>query len=235
MADRSKIEWTDASVIACITKTRRGNPGMIRRQIVQALCTVLEAEPKWLADRARLIFAMQTFDFAAQFTAASAKAIEGSETVSGLLVEAIAAHLDDKVDATPAATEVTTSRHDVKAPAKTSKAPAAAPKEAAPKPMPARSAADRVTTIGNDHIARNGKRLRIAPRAAMLLGLLDKAKPNCVGDEWLIGKLWTARPSNATDLIDQIIRGLGDGLKDLGLEIRTHRGVGRRLVEVDAV
>lgn len=215
--------------LSCITRTRRGNPGMIRKAIVQALCAVLEAERSWLADRARLIFAMQTFDFAAQFTAASARSIETGDSVSSTLVEAIAAHLDDKVDAAPpTAEEVTTSRRDVTAAVKP-----AAPKVPSPKPAPARSAADRVITIGSDHVARNGKRLRIAPRAAILLGLLDKAKPNCVGDEWLIGKLWTARPSNSVDLIDQIIRGL-EGLKDLGLEIRTHRGVGRQLVEVDA-
>lgn len=221
------------AALSCITKTRRGNPGMIRKAIVQALCSVLEAERSWPADRAKLIFAMQTFDFAAQFTAASARSIETGDSVAGTLVEAIAAHLEAKGEAAaPAAEEVATSRRDVKAPAKASKAPAAAPKEAAPKPAPARSASDRTITIGINTIDRNGKRLRIAPRAAMLLGLLDKAKPNCVGDEWLIGKLWTARPSNATDLVDQIVRGL-DGLKDLGLEIRTHRGVGRQLVEVD--
>lgn len=230
------------AALSCITRTRRGNPGMIRKAIVQALCAVLEAERSWLADRAKLIFAMQTFDFAAQFTAASARSIETGDSVSSTLVEAIATHLDDKVDARAVGDAGVANSAKMASPAaappapaaaKTQAAPATAPKAAPPKPAPARLAADRVTTIGSDHVARNGKRLRIAPRAAILLGLLDKAKPNCVGDEWLIGKLWTARPSNATDLIDQIIRGLG-GLKDLGLEIRTHRGVGRQLVEVDA-
>lgn len=218
------------SALCCITRTRRGNPGMIRKQIVEALCAVIEAERSWLADRAKLIFAMQTFDFAAEFTAACARSIGTGDKVSSVLVEAIAVHLDGKVeqsreDRPPAADR------PAAAPAKTQASPPA--QAAPPKPAPARSSADRVTTIGSDHVMRNGKRLRIAPRAAILLGLLDKAKPNCVGDEWLIGKLWTARPANATDLIDQIIRTL-DGLQDLGLEIRTHRGVGRQLVEVDA-
>lgn len=222
------------AALCCITQTRRGNPGMIRKQIVEALCAVLEAERSWLADRARLIFAMQTFDFAAQFTAASARSIETGDKVSTTLVEAIAEHLDSKVETAAAvpADKVATSRRDAKAPATLAPDPAAAKLPATP-PATARSASDRVIVIGSDYVASNGKRLRIAPRAAILLGLLDKAKPNCVGDEWLIGKLWTARPSNATDLIDQIILAL-KGLKDLGLEIRTHRGVGRQLVEVDA-
>ncbi|WP_051057031.1 ParB N-terminal domain-containing protein [Bradyrhizobium yuanmingense] len=215
------------AALCCITKTRRGNPGMIRKAIVQALCSVLEAERSWLADRARLIFAMQTFDFAAQFTAASAKSIETGDTVSGALVEAIAAHLDGKVEVElpAAATPAPAAAKSPAAPtAPLTAAPAAAPA------APAKTALRGAISIGRDEISRNGRRIRVAPRAALLLAALVKAKPNSVGDEWLIGKLWTARPPNAVDLIDQMIRGL-EGLKDLGLEIRTHRGVGRQLVE----
>lgn len=82
------------AALSCITKTRRGNPGMIRAQIVEALCAVLEAEPDWHADRARLIFAMQTFDFTAQFNAARTAAIENGSKVSDVLVDAIGAHLE---------------------------------------------------------------------------------------------------------------------------------------------
>jgi len=207
------------AALCCITKTRRGNPGMIRKAIVQALCAVLEAERSWLADRPRLIFAMQTFDFAAQFTAASARSIETGDSVASTLVEAIADHLDGKVEMSP--------------PAAATPAPAAAKSPAAPpaRPLPAKTAAHGPLSIGRDEISRNGRRLRVAPRAALLLQALAKAQPNCVGDEWLVSKLWTARPPNALDLIDQMIRGL-EGLKDLGLEIRTHRGVGRQLIEV---
>ncbi|WP_158669944.1 ParB N-terminal domain-containing protein [Bradyrhizobium guangdongense] len=231
------------AALSCITRTRRGNPGMIRKAIVQALCAVLEAEPGWLADRAKLIFAMQTFDFAARFTAASAKAIETGEKVSSLLVEAIAAHLDDKVEtAAPAQGEVTTSRRDVTAAAVPAPAPIAAkavaarpaaPAPAAPKPAALKPvlAPSGPIAIGRDEISRGGRRLRIAPRAALLLQALHKAMPECVGDEWLVNKLWTARPPNASDLIDQMIRNMD--LSSLGLEVRTHRGVGRQLVEVE--
>jgi len=207
------------AALCCITKTRRGNPGMIRKQIVEALCAVLEAERGWLADRSRLIFAMQTFDFAAQFTAASARSIETGDKVSSTLVESIAAHLDDKVEMAPPAAAPP-------APA-AAKSPAARPAPAAP----AKPANVGPLAIGRDFVTRNGQRLSCSPRAALLVSALVKAMPNSVGDEWLISKVWTVRPSNAGEVLDQLVRDL-DGLKQLGLEIRTHRGIGRQLVEV---
>lgn len=207
------------AALCCITKTRRGNPGMIRKQIVQALCAVLEAESTWLADRDRLISAMQTFDFAAQFSAAAARSIEAGETVSALLVEAIAAHLDGKVETAPPAAATP-------APA-AAKSPAARPAPAAPaKPVNIGPLA-----IGRDFVTRNGQRLSCSPRAALLVSALVKAIPNNVGDEWLISKVWTVRPSNAGEVLDQLVRDL-KGLRHLGLEIRSHRGIGRQLVEV---
>jgi hypothetical protein len=85
------------AALSCITKTRKGNPGMIRAQIVDALCAVLEAEPAWFADTKRLIIAMQTFDFAAEFNAARAKSVTEGDTIGAVLVESIYAHLDDKL------------------------------------------------------------------------------------------------------------------------------------------
>jgi hypothetical protein len=219
--------------LCCITKTRRGNSGMIRKQIVQALCAVLEAENTWLADRNRLIFAMQTFDFAAQFSAAAAKSIEAGETVSALLVEAIAAHLDGKVESAPPAA-ARPAPAAAKSPAASAAAPPAAPKPAIPKPTSAKPANPRPSgplSISREEVSCNGLRISVVPRAALLLQALEKAKPNCVGDEWLIQKIWSVRPSNAGELLDQLVRDL-DGLKKLGLEVRTHRGIGRQLVEV---
>lgn len=83
--------------LSCITKTRRGNPGMIRKQVVEALCAVLEAEPDWRADQKRMLMAMQTFDFLAQFNAARTASIEtGAKVVDGL-VDAIGQHLESKL------------------------------------------------------------------------------------------------------------------------------------------
>ncbi|KGT75917.1 hypothetical protein MA20_32045 [Bradyrhizobium japonicum] len=85
------------AALCCITKTRRGNPGMIRKQVVEALCAVLEAEPDWRADHKRMVKAMQTFDFLAQFNAARTASIEtGAKVVDGL-VDAIGQHLDSKM------------------------------------------------------------------------------------------------------------------------------------------
>lgn len=209
------------AALCCITRTRRGNPGMIRKQIVQALCAVLEAENAWLAERNRLIFAMQTFDFAAQFTAAAAKAIEAGETVSALLVETIAAHLDGKVELAP--------------PAAARPAPAAAQSPAASAASPAapKLASRGPLSIGSQEISFNGRKMRVVPRAASLIGVLAKAMPNCVGDEFIIARIWSARPGNAIEMLDALVHDLKI-LKQIGLEVRTQRGVGRQLVEVGA-
>lgn|SRR5574343_866093 len=79
-------------------------------------------------------------------------------------------------------------------------------------------------------ITRGGRSVKVSPRAALLVAALDRAKPNCVGDDFLIGKIWTQRPANARELLEDLIASLGS-LKQIGLEIRTHRGIGRQLVE----
>jgi len=207
------------AALCCITQTRRGNPGMIRKQIVEALCAVLEAEPDWLKDRKQLVFRMQKFDFAAQFNAARAKSIESGESVSLVLIEALGAHLE------------------VAAPAQASPSKPPPPKAAsAPAPAaPAKSSPVRRSTgglsIGREEISRGGQSVRVGPRAALLAAALDRAKPNCVGDEFLIGKIWTQRPANAGDILNHLCLELAC-LAELGLEIRTQRGIGRQLVEV---
>lgn len=85
------------AALCCITKTRRGNPGMIRKQVVEALCAVLEAEPDWRSDHKRMVIAMQTFDFLAQFNAARTASIETGAKVADGLVDAIGQHLESKM------------------------------------------------------------------------------------------------------------------------------------------
>jgi hypothetical protein len=85
------------AALSCITKTRQGNPGMIRAQIVDALCAVLEAEPTWRADMKVLIKAMQTFDFAAAFNAARAAAVNEGCSIGDALVDSIGSHLESKM------------------------------------------------------------------------------------------------------------------------------------------
>jgi len=202
------------AALSCITKTRRGNPGMIRLQIVNALCAVLEAERNWLANRKDLIFRMQTFDFSEKFNTARSRSIETGEKVTAALIDAIADHLEAaKPEAAPP-------------PAK------AAPIAAKPTPPVATAkAAIGNISIGREDVSRGGQSVRVGPRAALMVAALAKAKPNCVGDEFLISKIWTQRPTDAVAIIDQLVRELAS-LKKLGLEVRTQRGVGRQLVEI---
>lgn len=88
------------AALRCITGTRQGNPGMIRAQLVEALCAVLEAEPSWWADQKTLIKAMQTFDFVAQFNTARAIALTpDGGSICDALVVAIDSHLELKLGA----------------------------------------------------------------------------------------------------------------------------------------
>jgi hypothetical protein len=206
------------AALVCITQTRRGNPGLIRAGIVEALCSVLEAEPDWCADRKKLIFRMQTFDFGAQFNAARAASIESGDKVSSHLIEAIGDHLERAAPTTPAAP-----------PAQPSAArPAAAGKPAS---SPAKAGTGGLS-IGRDDVALNGRSVKVGPRAALLVAALAKAKPNCVGDDFLISKVWTQRPDHAGELLNQLVRNLAS-LREIGLEVRTQRGIGRQLVDID--
>lgn len=211
------------AALSCITKTRRGNPGMIRANLVEALCSVLEAAPEWRADLAKLIFRMQTFDFAAEFNAARTKSIEIGDKVAVHLIEAIGEHLEGGIPAAPQQETVP--------------APAAKPKAATPAPAKTAkvASAGRITvgglSIGREDVSRGGKTIKVGPRAALLVAALERARPDCVGDEFLISRIWTSKPDNARDILNQLCVELAC-LKPLGLEIRTHRGIGRQLVEV---
>lgn len=201
------------AALSCITRTRRGNPGMIRQQIVSALCAVLEAESDWLEDLKALVFRMQTFDFAEQFNAARSRSIETGEKVTAALIDAISDHLEPAkpAEALP-----------VKVPAVPAKQPN--------KP-PAAAHAIGSISIGREDVSRGGQSVRVGPRAALLVAALARAKPNCVGDEFLISKIWTQRPTDAVAILDQLTRELAS-IRKLGLEVRTQRGVGRQLVEI---
>jgi len=52
--------------LQCITKTRDGNPGMVRGLLVLALCAVIEAEPDWL-NHPGIVPAFEQFDFQKAF------------------------------------------------------------------------------------------------------------------------------------------------------------------------
>lgn len=85
------------TALSCITRTRDGNPGWLRSQIVEALCVVLEAEPPWLESR-KLLKAAGKIDIAAEFKKAVATATPGSSCgIVGALVEAFGEHLEKEL------------------------------------------------------------------------------------------------------------------------------------------
>lgn len=85
------------AALSCITRTRNGHPGMVRSQLVTALCVVLEAEPPWRESK-KLLKAMGKLDFVAAFAqgCASARAGSGGGIVAAL-VDLIGEHLEKEL------------------------------------------------------------------------------------------------------------------------------------------
>lgn len=207
------------AALSCITQTRKGNVGMIRAAIVEALCLALKDSPRTRADRKRLLFQMQSFDFNARFNAARAKSIDTGTKVALILTGLVAAHLSQApIPAEEAAPAQPKSVPQVSQPA--------APRAAAPA-----GTGHRVITVGREEVNFAGRHVRVTPRAAQLVGLLAKAKPNPIGDDFLIAKLWNVRPSNAGEYLDGLMHELG-ALKKIGLEARSLKGIGRQIVEI---
>ena len=83
------------SALNCITKTRNGNAGLIRGQLITALCVNLEAEPPW-QQSPKLLAVMGKLDMADAIQRASREATAGggSNSQTAVLVEIIGAFLD---------------------------------------------------------------------------------------------------------------------------------------------
>lgn len=75
-----------------IAGTRDGNPGLLRGQLVQALCAVLESHPEWMNDQ-RLKNVFEMFDFKVCWVAAAQEAMMSHGKVVTLLTEKIASYL----------------------------------------------------------------------------------------------------------------------------------------------
>jgi hypothetical protein len=78
--------------LQAITSTRDGNPGMVRGQLVEALCAVLEPRAGWL-NHPGLIVAFQAFDFKACWIAAAQEAVMSRGKTTTILTEKISAYL----------------------------------------------------------------------------------------------------------------------------------------------
>lgn len=88
-------------------------------------------------------------------------------------------------------------------------------------------------TPDNEAVSYRGQTAEVSPRGALLIEALARVMPSCVGDDFLIGKLWKIKPAGAASALDMVMRDLSS-LKKLGLELRTQRGVGRQLVDIKA-
>jgi len=84
---------------------------------------------------------------------------------------------------------------------------------------------------GQETVSRGEWNQRTSARGARLVEALARAGGSCVGDDFLMKKLWDVKPAGGIASLEMVIADL-KGLKKLGLEIRTERGVGRRLVVV---
>lgn len=90
-------EPTLALALKCITKTRDGNPGLVRAPIVKALCAVIDAEPAYLSREAEMLRVMASFQFSGQLDIATFRAKKQKSNVATALAAAIYAHLDDNM------------------------------------------------------------------------------------------------------------------------------------------
>lgn len=86
--------------------------------------------------------------------------------------------------------------------------------------------------VDNESVSFSGKTIEVSTRGARLVEVLARVRPNCVGDDFIIGKLWTVRPAGVATLLDMVVRDLGS-LKTIGLEVRKQKGIGHQLVEID--
>lgn len=83
--------------LRCITATRDGNPGMVRASVIKALCVVLDSEPALSRDPARLLQAMESFGFEAEFDRAVIVARQRKTSVDVAFVSILFEHLAAKV------------------------------------------------------------------------------------------------------------------------------------------
>lgn len=79
--------------LSCLTKTRDGNVGLVRKSIINALCAVLSSEPEW-QDEKPLLRAMQSFDFAGAWEAAGKASFVERCSMESKLVDLIAEHIE---------------------------------------------------------------------------------------------------------------------------------------------
>lgn len=82
------------TALTCITRTRNGYPGLVRANLVEALCVVFEAEPNW-AESPKLLKAVSKIDLQAVFTDACRDAKMSRSRVTAVLVDTLCTLLEE--------------------------------------------------------------------------------------------------------------------------------------------
>lgn len=82
------------AALSCITRTGDGNIGLVRAQIVEAFCVVLEAEPGWAKSLPRLHAALAGFDLRSAFSQTRQRTEGSKSRIVTELIDTIADHLD---------------------------------------------------------------------------------------------------------------------------------------------
>lgn len=83
--------------LLCITWTAEGNPGCICKPVIEALCTVLAAAPRWSDVNGELLDAMDDFAFAAELTEARIAQHREGAPVARTLARRITDYLTAKI------------------------------------------------------------------------------------------------------------------------------------------
>ncbi|WP_371347001.1 ParB N-terminal domain-containing protein [Ancylobacter sp. IITR112] len=83
--------------LSCVTQTGEGNPGMLGKPVIEALCTVLAATPEWRKASGDLLDAMDDFNFQTELTEARVAHHRGGGPLNGELSSRITHFLQQRL------------------------------------------------------------------------------------------------------------------------------------------
>ncbi len=83
-----------AAALKCITKTRKGNAGMVRAPIVAALCQIFEAEPDWRASEKKMLAVMGFFNLSDSWVEAGQKSYSERRGMTAVFLDMITDHFE---------------------------------------------------------------------------------------------------------------------------------------------
>lgn len=79
------------TALACITETGGGNPGLVRAQLIKALCVVLADAPKWRGHK-NLFASVERLGLRALWQEAEKRSAGGKRTIIEVLINTLRAH-----------------------------------------------------------------------------------------------------------------------------------------------